>query len=910
MSPSPTVFSRAWRHLSRAACLGLLCAGAAHGQDAPNVLLIILDDSNDWIGALDGHPQARTPRMDALAAEGTLFTSAHAAAALCNPSRASIMTGITPARSGVKINKDAYWRDFLPDAVTLNQAFRDAGYYTVGLGKIYHGNAKNSDIPNWHEYTLKPDSARPPAADIPINGFDEITRGGAGGGDWGVIDAPASAIEDHIVATWAQEFFTGRSPSDTRPFFLAVGFRSTHSPWYFPRTYFDRIASGNTNSVVLPPMLSGDLNDVGPIARLFAAPETWAPIVSDPAALRWAAHSYLAGIRFMDEQVGRVLDALEAAGHADDTIVVLLSDHGYHLGEKQTWQKQKLWEEDTRVPLMFRIPDSFLPGTVSRVDVPVNLPAIYPTLLELAGIPMPDYAHDDPLYNIDYRSLVPLLSGAGADWNEVAVTFGPTEDVSIRLPDQRFTLYRDGSRELYDRTADREEWYNTANDPAQASLVSLLTSDAERYLAAEHAPIGLPDRCGTPELDHDSQPGIFAWQDCTVGPRQAWRIRVTGGEQGVVKHYVGHVEASAGLNNVALVDAEAGDTVDASGHFDLSTAVGTIDGFNFSVPEGADACLMLDDVPTGVALHIGASRFHFSAPVNLRTLAPCGGQTGTGRIGDRVWSDTDRDGVQDAGETGLGGVAVRLIDCADGAQIASTASDGSGGYGFDGLPAGRYRQQFIAPAGYAFSPPRATTGGLDSDPDPATGLTNCQENAVGQVRPGIDAGLYAAAGNEPVAITAWNQPKGGVTVTGNVLRYSGSPTGWVNNTAASVRLSKFGLGTAYEVWWTLEGNPATSIWTTGLGNQATLTDWRDIEYGLRNSGGFLKVYESGTWLRNGPALAAGDVIAIRVLPGVIEYRHNGHVVHTSTYAERPEFYVNASFLSGPMTLEVSALPLP
>ncbi len=910
MKPFSLQFLRATSRCVPLICWALFSAGLARGQEPPNVLLIILDDSNDWIGVLNEHPQTRTPRMDALAAEGILFTSAHAAAALCNPSRTSLLTGISPGRSGVRINTDQPWREFLPEAVSLNQAFREAGYYTVGLSKIFHGNTKNSDLANWDTYTPKPISATPPAAAIPINGFDGITRGGAGGGDWGVVNAPASAIEDHIVATWAEEFFANRNPADVRPFFLAVGFRSTHSPWYFPRSYFDRIAGGNTSSIVLPQTMSGDLDDVGPVGRLFAAEQVWAPLVRDPAAVRWAVHSYLAGIRFMDEQVGRVLDALSAAGHADDTIVVLVSDHGYHLSEKQTWQKQKLWEEDTRVPMMFRIPPAFLPAPVAEVDRPVSISAIYPTLLELAGIPLPAYADDDPLYHIDYRSLVPLLQGNAPNWTDVAVTYGPQDELSLRLPDRRFTLYRDGFRELYERSADPNEWYNVATAARNAEQVRILTSDAERYLAGAHAPFGLPDTCGTPDLDHDSQAGMYAWRECSIGAQQAWRIRVTGGDRGEAKRYAGHVAASAVATGITRVGLEPEDTLSQNLDFNISVAMLDTEGFNFSVPNGADACLRFDAIPTGAALHIGGTRFHLSAPVNLRTLESCGVVVHPGSIGDYVWLDTDRDGAQDASESGLGSIGIHLINCDNGAEVATTASDAAGMFMFDGVHAGRFRLRFVAPAGFAFSPKNpAAGGGNDSDAD-AAGLTACTALAEGQSRLGIDAGLYSVTGNTPVPVVDWNAPTGGVSISSNLVRYTGSPTGWIQNLASSKALSSLGLGSSFEVRWRIEGTPATSIWTVGLGFQGTLGGWRDIELGMRNSGGLLQIYESGTWRSDGPALKDGDVIALHVHPGYLEYRHNGQIVYTSTYSGTPAFYANASFLSGPIAFRVTALRVP
>ena len=195
------------------AAVGLcLLAIPAAAQSGPNVVMIILDDMNDWVGALGGHPQTATPRLDALAAEGVLFRNAQAGAPLCNPSRVSLMTGISPARSGIKDNSGTPWRNWLPAAVSLNQAFRNAGYHTVSFGKVYHGAENNQDLSNWNLRRAKPSSAQPPASEIPINNVD-IDRGGLGAGDWGIVNAPAAEIDDHKVASWAVEYITGRTPA-------------------------------------------------------------------------------------------------------------------------------------------------------------------------------------------------------------------------------------------------------------------------------------------------------------------------------------------------------------------------------------------------------------------------------------------------------------------------------------------------------------------------------------------------------------------------------------------------------------------------------------------------------------------------------------------------------------------------
>lgn len=751
----------AWAFAITAAVFGAIAAPAA-AQDGPNVVLIILDDQNDWVGALGGHPQAETPRIDALAAEGTLFTSAHAGAPLCHPSRVSFMTGMTAGRTGIKSNKDTElgefqpWREDLPDAVSLNQAFRDAGYDTVGLGKVYHGNVANHDTDNWDTYMATPTSAMPPAGEIPINGFDMINRGGAGAGDWGVVEAPVEEFEDQKVGTWAVDYINGRDPNDTQPFFLALGLRSPHSPWYFPQAYFDRIAGGDTASIALPATMPNDLDDVGSIARGWAAPPPevppnppdpnatlWDPLVGDPSAVRWGIHSYLAAGAFADDQVGRVLDALDAAGLADDTIVVLISDHGYHLSEKQTWLKQLLWEEDTLVPMIFRIPPSVLPAMAATVDEPVSISAIFPTLLELAGIPLPDYPLDDPQYRVDYRSLVPLLGpGGAADWSGPAVTYGRGDDATIRLADTRFTLYRDRFDELYDRMSDPNEWFNIANSPPFAELVSLLTSDALRYLAGEHAPFGYPETCGEPAIDAANDFGVHIWQDCTNTGAREWQLRATAGGTSGDQDFVGDVTSGSAFSGVTGVGLEGGDTITDAVTFDFSVSPGDIDGVEFSFPNGADACLALSTLPAGAGIYVGASRFPASVPLNLSTLEYCGPPIPTGQLGDYVWLDTDGDGAQDPEESGYEGASIRLLDCADGQEIDSTTTDENGAYLFNTVPAGSFQLRFILPAGYVFSPEAVgVAGGLDSDADPATGLTRCADMAEGQIRLGFDAGL-------------------------------------------------------------------------------------------------------------------------------------------------------------------------
>ena len=570
---------------------------------------------------------------------------------------------------------------------------------------------------------------------------------------------PQVEIDDHKVASWAVQYIAGRDPGDTQPFFLALGLRATHSPWYFPVEYFDRIAGGDTNNVQLPPKMNNDLSDVGPVGRQWAAEAIWQPLVGNAAAVRWGVHSYLAAGAFADDQVGRVLDALDTAGYADNTIVLVVSDNGYHLSEKLSWQKFMLWEEDARVPLIIRLPAGMFAATPNQVDEPVSISAIYPTLLELAGIAAPAYPQDDPLYRIDYRSLVPLLDAAtDADWAGPAVTYGRGEDASLRLRSMRFTIYRDSFAELYDHLADPEEWFNVAGSIQFEPLVALLRNDAQRYLTGQFAPFGYAETCGPPALDPAMTAGVFAWRDCTVTEHDAWRIRVIAGAGGPATLIGGDVTVPPGLAVAGPVDLEAGDTIDGNLRFQFSVVGTDVDGADIALPVNTDICLSLDPLPAGSKLRIGSTKFAMTTPLNLRTLAACDVPPGSGQIGDYVWIDTDRDGAQDSAESGYAGAQIRLVDCQNNSEIAATSTNSAGQFMLQNVPVGSFRLHFITPPGYALTRARAPVGtSVDSNPNQATGLTDCLPMSEGQSRLGIDAGLVST-GIIPVPVLALDDP--------------------------------------------------------------------------------------------------------------------------------------------------------
>ena len=627
----------------------LACPAFALAQSArPNVLFIVVDDLNDWIGALGGHPQTRTPRIDALAAQGVLFTNAHASATLCHPSRVSFMTGISPDRAGMRDNKLQPWRQYLPRAVSLNQAFRNAGYHAVGYGKVYHGNEANHDTENWDVRRAKPASALPPQDQIPLNGLDQITRGGLGGGDWGVLDKPANEFEDHIVATWAVDYLKNRNAGNPQPFFLAVGLRSTHSPWYFPQQYYNRFAGGVTQNIALPPTLANDLDDVGAVARRWAAADIWAPLVNDSAKVKSGVHSYLAATAFADDQVGRILDALSNSPFASNTIVVLLSDHGYHLSEKQAWQKHNLWEEDTRVPLILRIPGSVASVAVNKVERPTSISAVFPTLLELAGIPLPSYRDGDPKYRVDYRSLVPLIENRTGSWAGPAVAYGKNDSVSIRTAAHRFTYYPTTRfTELYEPFNDPNEWYNVSGSAQNQRLVNALTDDALRYLNGEHAPFGYREACGQPDLDPARDFGIHLWRTCGDQGSGTWQLRVTGGGSTTDQVFAASLTSKRKFSSVVPVHLERNDTLSDSIALVFNVAGEDLDGVDFAIPANASVCLDVSSAPAGADVFVGATRFPVSFPVNLATLGQCSTSGSDSDDGDDESPDADGDGIGD-----------------------------------------------------------------------------------------------------------------------------------------------------------------------------------------------------------------------------------------------------------------------
>ncbi len=443
-------------------CLTLLfpvCATSALADDKPNVLFIAVDDLNDWISCLGGHPDCRTPNIDRLAKRGLLFERAYCAAPACNPSRAALMTGIHPTNSGVYVNPQP-WRPVMPDVVTLPQHFMQHGYEAVGSGKIYHG--RYEDRASWNDYLRKGGDPKPSAEVLK----DPHSR--AGGVVWGVLDVDDKDMNDSLMVDYALKYL--KQPHQ-KPFFLACGIFRPHMPWQVPRKYYDRYP---VDKVTLPKTIKGDLDDVPSAGVKMARPSGDHANVLKTDNWRYAVQAYLASIAFADAQIGRLLDAFDNSPHAKNTIIVLWGDHGWHLGEKQHWRKFSLWEEATRVPFMIVAPG--VTSADTRTGRTVGLLDIYPTLCDLCGIPQRD--------KLDGKSLVPVLKNPQAPWDRPVLTTHGRNNHTIRDERWRYIRYADGSEELYDHASDPYEWSNLASKPESQSVKRKLAA----WLPQHNAP--------------------------------------------------------------------------------------------------------------------------------------------------------------------------------------------------------------------------------------------------------------------------------------------------------------------------------------------------------------------------------------------------------------------------------------
>ena len=469
--------------------IALFLAATAIAREKPNVLFISLDDLNDWVGCLGGHPQAKTPNLDRLAASGVLFDNAHCPAPACNPSRTAIMTGVSPHRSGLYQNGQKM-REVLPDAELIPRYFSRNGYWSGGSGKILHYFI---DARSWDEYYPAKETENPFPPHIP---WGKRPKSLPRGGPWQYVETDWHAFDvsddefggDSKVADWV----SGKlMENHDKPFFLACGIYRPHEPWFVPKKYFDLFP---LEDVQLPPGYREDDLDDLPAAGKKRGPNRYFAHIRKQGQWKQAVQAYLASIAYADAMLGRVIDTLEKSPHRDNTIVVLWSDHGWHLGEKQHWQKYTAWRAATRVPLIVRVPEG-APGLPEGVRAgricsrPVNLLSLFPTLTELCGLPS-RASNDGP-------SLVPLLKNPKADWPHVSLTHvNQAGTFGLSAEGWRYIRYAEGGEELYDTAADPHEWTNLAQKPEYAAKLAELRALAPRTFA----PLVPPKETSLPKL--------------------------------------------------------------------------------------------------------------------------------------------------------------------------------------------------------------------------------------------------------------------------------------------------------------------------------------------------------------------------------------------------------------------------
>jgi arylsulfatase A-like enzyme len=514
------------------------CQSKAQNVEQPNVLFIIIDDLNDYQGVFGGHPQAKTPNMDAFAKSGTAFSNAHTNVPVCSPSRNSLFTGIYPHNS-----RDFGWTPHFKHAVlkkrkTFIELFKENGYKTIGTGKLLHKNVRkywdtwgipeginygphaysgtdekgkrimgHSSVPEPFRSINVVDGSFAPLSDTPVieNANGEIEKTG-----WTFGNKPYNYVDDNNRdlmpdeqhSQWVEKMISKlQASTDKEPFFMGVGFVKPHTPLYAPQKYFDMFPLEDIKMPVLKEDDDADIyystvyepSEMG-LAYFRKLKESFP---EGDEGLRKFLQAYLACVAFVDDQVGIVLEALDNSKFKDNTIVILTSDHGWQMGEKNYLYKNSPWEESTRIPFIIRSPELSTSGSV--VDQPVSLIDIYPTLVDLCNL-NGSYSLSSTDKNLDGYSLRPLLmnqpeqwkgpegaltvtgaginqpieglgfnSNPGALWHieitrDLDRSYVTQQNYSYRTKDWRYILYRNGKEELYNHKEDPYEWSNLANE--------------------------------------------------------------------------------------------------------------------------------------------------------------------------------------------------------------------------------------------------------------------------------------------------------------------------------------------------------------------------------------------------------------------------------------------------------------
>ena len=529
---------------------------ASPATERPSVLFLNIDDWNDWNSVLDGHPQAITPNLERFAERSVTFTRAICSSPVCFPSRTSLFSGLHPSRTGAKSNPNGgrSWRSYVADAITLPKHLSAQGWTTVGIGKNFH----NKDEAEFDQYTRRNGEPEP---------IRKTFRNLNPSGRWGVASVPTTEMPDYLSVSQGIQVLEA-SPGNL---FLSLGIYRPHVPWVVPQEYFDRHPLEN---LVMPEHVEDDLGDLPERFKSMAHnPAKFGPGYHDKLETtgydREKVQAYLACVSFADDQVGRILDAWYASPHAENGYVVLWSDHGYQLSEKEGWSKMKPWYDSSRVNLMIAGP-----GLAQGMfcDKAVSLLDLYPTLIDLLDLPA-------PTQSLDGHSLLPLLKNPQADWDKPVLLSSEADGIRydvVLSNDYRMTRFATGETELYQLERDPHEFINLAGKPEYTEVVAELS----QHLSLHH-----------PAADEDG------WMEAEELPRQT---SSDFGQRGNFHYPKDQADASGGVVVCADLRTGVGSyiefvvRIEEAGEYDLSIAVSAEGAFALSTAAVVDDALQAD----------------------------------------------------------------------------------------------------------------------------------------------------------------------------------------------------------------------------------------------------------------------------------------------------------------------------
>jgi len=447
---------------------------AQESKSLLNIVMIIVDDEDAEMNGLM-HPQAKTPAFDKLSKRSVQFTNAFCAAPACGPSRTSLMTGAAPYRTGAYYNNQNLWAtpNLYSDVDNLPGFLKKNGYLTAGIGKVYHTPHDELTKNNWTDgfyvpYNTTKNTNMRNQTSWSVKVFEDLWSFGPLPDTWDLNDTSLMQ-QDTKDANMVIEML---SQKQQKPFFITLGSYKPHVPYFVAQRYFDMYPP---DSIKIPESyLEGDLDDVPECARQLATHRGFHKYIVDNNLWKKVLQAEMASVTYADEQIGRVLDALEKSRYRDNTVVVFIGDNGFHSGEKEHWTKFALWEKAAKVPMLISMPKQH---SKSVINSPVSLLDIYPTVLDLCGIEPPK------THKLDGISLKSILHGKTTERGQPVVVTHGANNHAVITADYHYIRYRNGAEELYDKKADRYQWYNIANKPEMKSAIEQL----KQYLPTDEA---------------------------------------------------------------------------------------------------------------------------------------------------------------------------------------------------------------------------------------------------------------------------------------------------------------------------------------------------------------------------------------------------------------------------------------